>query len=366
MPFRDLFHGAEADKLLFNIRNGSLTANSQGQLFFAEREWQNCLIHGADRQMGESYAAKFRVDIPEGAQLARASTSGNPDTRILKIEPGAQVRAQVLELHVRRGRVGSFETETIPQGGVQAYLENKIASVRGAGNTAPPVTEIQDDTPSVKTQIPDESPPPAPEVDVPSLTPEVVVPKPGVGSARIYLDAAKAGIKAGLKSLLTAETLVGVAATLGLAYADKVAAEDAIRRIKVKFIKEGFAKGVAAGVMRWTEDDVALNAMNRVTTFRVQGLGDPAGYLNLAYILKVAEVYENYAVGVGYYFSYSQSLQWQQKMRAEGFARLKQFGYYNYGLNEGDLFEYDFIANLAWALHWHTNKIVEPAIRFGK
>jgi len=53
----------------------------------------------------------------------------------------------------------------------------------------------------------------------------------------------------------------------------------------------------------------------------------PAGYLSLTDILKLAEVYENYAVGIGYYFSSSQPLQWQEKMRAEGFARLKQFGY---------------------------------------
>ena len=78
--------------------------------------------------------------------------------------------------------------------------------------------------------------------------------------------------------------------------------------------------------MGWTEEEVALNAMNRVTPFRVSGLEDPSGYLSLTYILKLAEVYENYAVGIGYYFSSSQPLQWQEKMRAEGFARLKQFG----------------------------------------
>ena len=356
MSFRELYHGAEADKLLFNIRNGTLTANSQGQLFFAEREWQNCLIHGADRQMGKSYVAKFRVDIPDGADLARVSTSGNPDARILKIEPGAQVRAEVLELHVRRGRIGSFETETIPQGGAQAYLENKVASVRALGNTAPRVT----------TEIPDKSPPPTPEVEVPPLRPEVVVPKSGeFGSGGMYLRAAKAGFRAGLRCLLSAETIVGVAATLFLAYADKVAAEDAIRRIETKFIKEGFARGVAAGVMGWTEEGVALNAMYRVTAFRVEGLSDPAGYLSLPYILNLAEVYENYAVGVGYYFSSSQPSQWQEKMRAEGFDRLKKFGYY-FGRNPDVLFEYDFISKLAWALRSHADRIVAPAIRSGK
>jgi hypothetical protein len=130
MASRDLYHGADATKLLFNIRNGSLTADSQGRLFFAEREWQNCFVHGADTQLGESYAAKFRVEIPDGANLAQAATSGNRDALILTLTPGAQVRAQILELRVRRGRVGSFETVTIPQTAVQSYLEGKIASVQ--------------------------------------------------------------------------------------------------------------------------------------------------------------------------------------------------------------------------------------------
>jgi hypothetical protein len=350
---RDLWHGAEAHKLLFNLRNGSLTANARGQLFFAEREWQNCLVHGTDSATGEAYVARVRVTIPDGANLARASTSGNPDARILNIEPNAQVHAEVLELRVRRGVRGSFQAETIPQDGVRTYLENKAASVSAPVNTAP--------------SVPEKAPPPTPEVEVPLLKPEVVVPKSGgIGSGRMYLQAAKNGFKAGLKSLLSAETFVGAAAILFLAYADKVAAEDAIRKIQIKFIKEGFAKGVAAGVMGWTEEEVASNAMNRVTAFRVEGLEDPAGYLSRTYILNLAGIYENYAVGVGYYFFFSQPPQWQQKMRVEGFARLKQFGYDRPVRDDDELFEYKFIANLAWALHWHTNRIVEPAIRFGK
>jgi hypothetical protein len=363
MPFRELYHGAEADKLLFNIRNGSLTANAQGQLFFAEQQWQNCLIHGADRQMGESYVAKFRVDIPDGAELARVSTSGNPDARILKIEPRAQVRAQVLELHVRRGRVGSFETETIPPGEVQAYLENKVASVRGLGNTPSPATDIAEEPPP---PIVEEPPPPTPDVDLPPLRPEVVVPKPGIGATKMYLDAAKAGFKAGLKGLVSAETIVGLVATMFLAYADAQAAYDANRAIQIKFIKEGFAKGVAAGLMGWSEEEVASNAMNRVTNFRVEGLGDAAGHLKLGHILRLAELYENYAVAFGFYFSSSKSLEWKQKLREQAFDRLKRFGYYNSGrqLPSEILFEYEFLANLGWALRRTTDPMVEPMIRW--
>lgn len=129
MASRDLYHGADATKLLFNIRNGSLTADSQGRLFFAEREWQYCFVHGADSELGESYAAKFRVEIPAGANLAQIPTSGNRDARILTLSPGAQVPAQILELYVRRGRAPEFETDTIPQAAIQSYLENRRASV---------------------------------------------------------------------------------------------------------------------------------------------------------------------------------------------------------------------------------------------
>ena len=64
MALHDLYHGARANKLLFNIRNGSITADSSGKIYFAEREWQNCIVHGADLETGESYVAKFRVDVP--------------------------------------------------------------------------------------------------------------------------------------------------------------------------------------------------------------------------------------------------------------------------------------------------------------
>jgi hypothetical protein len=124
----DLYHGAEGRKMLFNIGNQSLTADSQGRLFFALSEWQNCLVHGADSQLGESYVGKFRVEVPADAELINNPTSGNRDAKILSTRPGAQVRATIIELYVRRGRVGDFEIETIVgQGQIQRYLEDEIS-----------------------------------------------------------------------------------------------------------------------------------------------------------------------------------------------------------------------------------------------
>ena len=69
---------------------------------------------------------KFSVEIPPKS-LAQTPTSGNTDARILKLAPGTVVRAEIIELYVRRGKAGAFEIETIPKDRVQSYLENKVA-----------------------------------------------------------------------------------------------------------------------------------------------------------------------------------------------------------------------------------------------
>ena len=89
----------------------------------------------------------------------------------------------------------------------------------------------------------------------------------------------KAGFKAAIKDAFSASNLASMIPDVVLAIADKVAAREAIRAIEVKFIKEGFAKGVAAGAMGWTEVEVTSTLQNRITAFRVKGLEDPAGLL---------------------------------------------------------------------------------------
>lgn len=90
MALHDLYHGARANKLLFNIRNGSITADSSGKIYFAEREWQNCFVHGADLETGESYVAKFRVDVPSAARFISDPRPGNADARVLPSHPAHQ------------------------------------------------------------------------------------------------------------------------------------------------------------------------------------------------------------------------------------------------------------------------------------
>ena len=111
--------------------------------------------------------------------------------------------------------------------------------------------------------------------------PAEAVPKP---ESRLgaRLNAAKGSIGAGIKGAFSAPNLASMIPDVVLAVADRVAAREAIRAIQVKFVKEGFAKGVAAGVMRW---EASSNLKNRVTPFRVKGMEDPAGFLTIAYIL---------------------------------------------------------------------------------
>jgi hypothetical protein len=194
----------------------------------------------------------------------------------------------------------------------------------------------------------------------PPVAPEVPTVRPSGGGTRIFWEEAKTSA---LDGLLSAETLVGIAATVFLAYADKVAAETAIERIQIFFLKEGFAKGLAAGVMSWTEDEVKSEALNRVTNFRVQGMADAAGHLTMGYILKLAETCENYAVAVGYFWAYRRPNEWKIDMVKRGMAYLKQTGYDNWGSDEDVLFHYEFLAKLAWALRKQSDEIVGPRIR---
>ena len=211
------------------------------------------------------------------------------------------------------------------------------------------VTAIEFKTAAITEEIPAPRTVPSP-TDLPDPP---VVPGP--------LSGAKTAFMEGLESAFRAENIAAEIPNAILMIADKVAARDAVRRIKIKFLKEGFAKGVAAGVMGWTEVEVASDLLNHVTPFRIEGMEDPAGYLTLGYMLQLAEASENYAVGVGFYFSSNKSLRWKADIRAKGFEVLNRRGYY-YADDPQILYEYDFINDLAFVLRPTTDAIVEPAL----
>ena len=171
-------------------------------------------------------------------------------------------------------------------------------------------------------------------------------------------------LKAGMRSALSASNIASLIPDGILAIADKVAVRDALRNIQTKFIKEGFAKGVAAGVMRWSAEDVRLNLKNRVTEFRIKNLGDAKGTLKHSQIFKVAEAYENYAVDLGFEYTFSQTVGWNNDLLAKGLATLEQRGYRFHGDPEVVFFEFEFIKKLAWMIQPDTDAIVGPAIKF--
>lgn len=172
----------------------------------------------------------------------------------------------------------------------------------------------------------------------------------------------RAGFRMGLKEVFSAENIAAMIPDVILAVADKVAAREAVKRISIKFAKEGFAKGVAACVMEWSEEEVNSNLKNHVTSFRVEGLEDPAGFLTRSYILRLAEAYENYAVDIGYQFSSAKTLEWKKNIRNKGLGILSR-EQYHFGDDPRVLFEYNFIDKLAWVLRSTTDPIIETALK---
>jgi len=202
----------------------------------------------------------------------------------------------------------------------------------------------------------------APRPAVHLSTPKPPVP-PRPGFVRARLNTAKVALKEGIKGAFSPEGIASAMPDVVLAIADRVAAKEAIKNIQKKFLKEGFGKGVAAGVMGWTDDEVQSNLKNRVTEFRVQDMGDPAGFLTRSYILQLAEAYENYGVDVGFAWSRAKTAAWKKDMALKGMLLLDKYNYH-YPDNPDLLFEYDFIDKFAWVLRSTTNAIVEPAIKF--
>jgi predicted nucleic acid-binding protein len=164
----------------------------------------------------------------------------------------------------------------------------------------------------------------------------------------------------GMKYGLNPEAIAGEVPFLVLHFADRAAARDAILKITVKFLKEGFRKGVAAGIARWTEEDVASNLFNSVTEFRLQDLGDPGGYLDRSFIFHLAQYKENYAIVVGYNYAGSKSPDWKWKLYNQGVDKLKQQRYFF----ATDQEYYDrFIDSLAYVLRGTIDPIADHAIQ---
>ena len=78
-------------------------------------------------------------------------------------------------------------------------------------------------------------------------------------------------------------------------------------------------------------------------------------------MLQLAEIYEDYAVDVGFEYSRDKPLDWKAGIRSKGMDVLVKYNYH-FPSNPKILFEYDFIDKLAHVLRKASDAIVEPAI----
>jgi hypothetical protein len=174
----------------------------------------------------------------------------------------------------------------------------------------------------------------------------------------------KASFKAGVSGAFSSSNLAALAAEIVLTLADREAAKDAIRKIQTKYLREGFARGFAAGLMGWEDEEVQLQLKNRVRVEDLQAMHDPAGILTRSQMFQLADAHDSYAVDVGFEYSSQRPNDWKLSMLKKGFAVLSERGVTKWQRSEdpGVLFEYEFINDLAWALRSTADTLV--VIRF--
>jgi hypothetical protein len=103
-----VYHGANGDSILAIVTTKFMLPGA-GKIFFAMHKWESALMHGADTRRKASFVIKVRVDIPPDAVKTRTATPGVADTLIVETRRG--LRAEVLELYVRKPVGGGFEIQ---------------------------------------------------------------------------------------------------------------------------------------------------------------------------------------------------------------------------------------------------------------
>lgn len=177
---------------------------------------------------------------------------------------------------------------------------------------------------------------------------------------RFDMGAFQAGAKASLRAIFSLDNILFEIALKILEIADKAAAEKAIVSIQVRFLKEGFAKGVAGGCLGWSDERVVSNLFNKMTPYRVQDMMDPGGLLPRSLILKLAEASENMGVLAGYNYARGRSPQWREGLRIFAASMLERQGWRFTSSTD----PYYFVDKYAWVLRFQTNPIAEGLMRF--
>ena len=115
MTDRILYHGANGDAILGIMESGAMLPGG-GKVYFSKHRWEDSFMHGADTRRKASFVVKVSVSIPSHVVCHDEYTPGVTMTFV--VETAVPLRADVLELFVRKPTDGGFETHHIV--GVQA------------------------------------------------------------------------------------------------------------------------------------------------------------------------------------------------------------------------------------------------------
>ena len=103
----EVFHGTDGDNILSIIRDGSMRADLNHEIYYSVR-FEDVLVHGADSKRKAAFGFKARITLPAGASQRRESRPGNPIAII--VTTALPVPAEILELYVRPARATGVET----------------------------------------------------------------------------------------------------------------------------------------------------------------------------------------------------------------------------------------------------------------
>ena len=122
MRTRKVYHGTNGDNILSILASGKIHPSAQGEIFFAEWQWENALQHGGDLRRGLTFVIGVQISYPDGVREERRATPGAPDTLVLRT--GTSINAKVLELHVRRKSDEGFHvTHHFGEAAIREVLE---------------------------------------------------------------------------------------------------------------------------------------------------------------------------------------------------------------------------------------------------
>jgi hypothetical protein len=124
MNTRQIYHGANGDKILSIIRTGKMNPDRQNEIFVSDISYDRArlFMHGADTRRKAAFVIKIEATIPPGLSSYRKPTPGVPNTLVLVTS--VPIPVKVLELYVRKQGDGHFVEEgpILSAAAIERYL----------------------------------------------------------------------------------------------------------------------------------------------------------------------------------------------------------------------------------------------------